>query len=49
MYDLLIRNGMVIDGTGTPRYRADVAMNGGKIAAIGKVTDGAKKVIDAGA
>src|SRR5712692_11063600 len=48
MYDLLIRNGMVIDGTGTPRYRADVAMNGGKIAAIGKVTDGAKKVIDAG-
>src|SRR5713101_9599442 len=48
MYDLLIKNGTVIDGTGVPRYRADVAMNGGKIAAIGKVTDGAKKVIDAG-
>src|SRR5262245_40875182 len=48
MYDLLIKNGTVVDGTGTPRYRADVAVSGGKIAAIGKVTDGATKLIDAG-
>ena len=46
-YDVLIKNGTVVDGTGAPRYRADVAVAGGKIAAIGKITDGAKKVIDA--
>lgn len=48
MHDLLIKNGTVIDGTGTPRYRADVAVSEGKIAKIGKVIDGAKKTIDAG-
>ena len=46
-YDLLIKNGTVVDGTGAERYRADVAVADGKIAAIGKITDGAKKVIDA--
>jgi len=39
----------VIDGTGAPQYRADVAVANGKIAEIGKITDGAKKVIDAAA
>jgi N-acyl-D-amino-acid deacylase len=46
-YDLLIRNGTVVDGTGSPSRRADVAVAEGKIAAIGKITDGAKRVIDA--
>ena len=46
-YDLLIKNGTVVDGTGAPQYRADVAVANGKIAEIGKVTDGAKKTIDA--
>ena len=46
-YDVLIKNGTVVDGTGAPRQRADVAIVGGKIAAIGKVTEGAKRVIDA--
>src|SRR5215471_8197987 len=46
-YDVLIKNGTVVDGVGAPRYRADVAVAGGKIAAIGKITDSAKKVIDA--
>jgi len=46
-YDLLIKNGTVVDGTGAPRYRADVAVAGGQIAEIGKLTEGAKKVIDA--
>lgn len=46
-YDLLIKNGTVVDGLGTPRYRADVAVANGKIAAIGKITDGAKQTIDA--
>ena len=46
-YDLLIKNGTVIDGTGAPRYRADVAVANGQIAEIGKITEGAKKVVDA--
>ncbi|MGH7962170.1 MAG: amidohydrolase family protein, partial [Candidatus Binatia bacterium] len=46
-YDVLIKNGTVVDGTGAPRYRADVAIAGGTIAEIGKVTEGAKQVIDA--
>ncbi len=46
-YDLLIKNGTVVDGTGAPSYQADVAVADGKIAAIGKITDGAKKTLDA--
>lgn len=45
--DLLIRNGTVIDGTGAPRRRADVAITGGKVVEIGAVKDQAKRVIDA--
>ncbi|MGE5169443.1 MAG: N-acyl-D-amino-acid deacylase family protein [Rudaea sp.] len=36
-YDLLIRNGTLIDGTRAPRYAADVAVRGGRIAAIGRL------------
>src|SRR5260221_217484 len=46
-YDLIIKNGTVIDGTGAFRRRADVAVKDGKVAEIGKVTDGAKETIDA--
>jgi N-acyl-D-aspartate/D-glutamate deacylase len=46
-YDLLIKNGTVIDGTGAPRRHADVAVKDGKIAEIGKIKDGAAKVINA--
>jgi N-acyl-D-aspartate/D-glutamate deacylase len=46
-YDLLIKNGTVVDGTGAAKYRADVAVSNGKIAEIGKITEGAKQVIDA--
>jgi len=45
--DLLVKNGLVIDGTGAPARRADVAIVGDRIAAIGSVTDGAKRLIDA--
>lgn len=46
-YDLVIKNGTVVDGTGAPRYQADIAVANGKIAEIGKITDGAQKTIDA--
>jgi N-acyl-D-amino-acid deacylase len=46
-YDLLIKNGMVVDGTGAPARPADVAISGGTIAEIGRVTGGAATVIDA--
>lgn len=46
-FDLLIRNGLVIDGTGAPGRRADVAIAGGRITEIGKVTGSAKRTIDA--
>jgi N-acyl-D-aspartate/D-glutamate deacylase len=46
-YDLLIRNGTVIDGSGAPRRQADVAVTDGRIAEIGKISESASKVIDA--
>lgn len=47
-YDLVIENGRVLDGTGTPWHRADVAVDEGRIAAVGRL-DGvrADTVIDA--
>lgn len=46
-YDLIVKNGGVIDGTGAPATRADVAIANGKIAEIGKIKEGAARVIDA--
>ncbi|MCC9640785.1 serine hydrolase [Rhodopirellula sp. JC740] len=46
-YDLVLRGGKVIDGTGTPWYRADVAIRDGKIVEIGRIgADRAKQSID---
>ena len=48
MFDLIIKNGMLIDGTGADAYQADLAVADGKIAKIGDCsTDEAKQVIDA--
>lgn len=47
MYDLIIRNGTVIDGTGADRFAADVAIKDGKVAKIGEITGPATKEIDA--
>ena len=48
-FDVVIRGGMVIDGTRMPRYQADLGIKDGRIAKIGKLkSHDAKKVIDAG-
>ena len=56
MYDIVIRGGTVVDGSGAPRYRADVAVKDGKIAKIapsiqeeaGRVIDAAGKIVSPG-
>src|SRR5262245_9180498 len=46
-YDLLIRNGRIVDGTGSAWYRADIAIKGDSIAAIApSMTAQATRVID---
>nr|MCS5620218.1 amidohydrolase family protein [Myxococcota bacterium] len=46
-YDLLVRGGTLIDGTGAPRSVGDVGVVGGKIAALGDVKGSANREIDA--
>src|SRR6516225_2706058 len=47
-FDLLIKNGKIIDGTGNPWLHGDLAIRGGKIVALGKITaTKAKREIDA--
>ena len=46
-YDLLIKNGTVVDGSGLPRFQADVGIAAGKIVAIGKIRENAREIIDA--
>ena len=47
-YDLLIKNGRIVDGTGNPGFPGDVAIRAGHIAAMGFLPGGtAKRVIDA--
>ncbi|ODU94900.1 MAG: dihydroorotase [Lysobacterales bacterium 66-474] len=47
-YDLIIRNGRIIDGTGSPWYHGDVAIRGDRIVAIGRLANAtARKTIDA--
>ena len=47
-YDVVIRNGRIVDGTGSPWYSGDIAIRAGKIAAIGHLEGAAaKRTIDA--
>src|ERR1700737_4797969 len=44
MADLVIRGAMVLDGTGAPGVRADVAVDGGRIAAVGPALNGRRRL-----
>jgi N-acyl-D-amino-acid deacylase len=47
MYDLIIRNGRIVDGTGRPAFSGDIAVRDGRIAAVGEVAGEAAREIDA--
>jgi N-acyl-D-amino-acid deacylase len=48
LYDVIIRNGHIIDGTGSPWYSADVGVRDGRVAAIGRLGDAvSRRTIDA--
>lgn len=47
LYDLVIKNGTVVDGSGGPGYRANVAVKGGKIVGVGPAADQAGRTVDA--
>lgn len=48
-HNLVLRGGTIVDGTGIPRYRADLAVKDGRIAMIsGRIPAGAAREIDAG-
>lgn len=49
MLDLIIRNGLIVDGTGLPGYRGDVGIAGGKLVSVGRslAHADAKRIVDA--
>ena len=47
MHDLLIRAGTIVDGSGAPAFTADVAIDDGRITAVGKVGGSARRTLDA--
>src|SRR4029453_13607673 len=42
-FDLVVKNGMIVDGSGLPRYRADIGVKDGKIPEMGRLTGPAAK------
>jgi len=47
MHDLVIRNGLLVDGTGEPAYNGDIAIDGDRITRIGEISEAGKREIDA--
>jgi len=46
-YDLLIKNGRIVDGSGAAGFRGDIGVRNGKISEIGKLRGNAKEIVDA--
>ncbi len=46
-FDLLIKNGTIVDGTGTPRRQGDVAVQDGSIVEVGQISGSARRTVDA--
>ena len=46
-FDLVIKNGMIVDGSGGARYRGDIGVKDGRIATIGRISAPADDVVDA--
>ena len=44
--DLILKNGLIADGTGADAYRGDVAIAAGRIAGVGRVNETARRVLD---
>lgn len=47
MLDIIIRNGLIVDGTGKPGYRADIGIEGDKIARVGELDGNAERIVEA--
>ena len=48
MYDIVVKNGLIVDGSGMPGYRSDLGIKAGKVAHIGRIEDAeGDQVIDA--
>ena len=46
-FDLVIKNGMIVDGSGGARYRGDIGVKGGRITTIGRISAPADDMVDA--
>ena len=46
MYDLVLKGGRIYDGSGMPSFNGDVAVAGGEIVEIGRITGSAKKTLN---
>ncbi|MGE4081342.1 MAG: amidohydrolase family protein, partial [Reyranella sp.] len=47
MYELVIRGGEVVDGSGLPSYRADIGIRSGRISRIGRIKERGRQELDA--